>query len=192
MNKTKEEIKEEQKQADLNISAICKKQKQKNEKNTGDEEIKTMSKIYITSDNHFYHGNIIRYCKRPFKTYQEMNAHMIKQWNSIVNQDDIVFHLGDFAYKGKAKKIRKKLNGTIILIRGNHDEYITNKDGFIIVKDKLLLDNFILTHEPLAQDKIPEGFINIHGHIHDKKSYFGINISVERTNYMPVLLSTLK
>ena len=80
-------------------------------------------KIFITSDNHFNHKNIIKYCDRPFDSVEEMNEAMIERWNETVSKDDVVLHLGDFC-KGNVwmiKQIRERLNGTIILIIGNHD-----------------------------------------------------------------------
>ena len=81
------------------------------------------SKIYFTSDNHYNHGNIIKFCNRPFGSLDEMNNVMIAKWNETVPTDGLVFHLGDFAWGGfqQWKKIREQLNGNIILIKGNHD-----------------------------------------------------------------------
>lgn len=81
------------------------------------------SKIFLTSDTHFFHEAIIKYCDRPFKNAEEMNYKLIEAWNKKVPQDGLVFHLGDFAWGGYEfwKKIREQLNGDIILIKGNHD-----------------------------------------------------------------------
>lgn len=81
------------------------------------------SKVFFTSDTHFYHGNIIRFCNRPFKDMEMMNETIISNWNNTVGQDDIVFHLGDFCLGGSAEwtKILDRLNGKIYLIMGNHD-----------------------------------------------------------------------
>ena len=81
------------------------------------------SKVFFTSDTHFYHGNIIRFCNRPFKDVEMMNETIISNWNNTVGQDDIVFHLGDFCLGGSAEwtKILDRLNGKIYLIMGNHD-----------------------------------------------------------------------
>lgn len=49
------------------------------------------SKVFFTSDTHFYHGNIIRFCNRPFKDVEMMNETIISNWNDTVGQDDIVF-----------------------------------------------------------------------------------------------------
>ena len=81
------------------------------------------SKVYFTSDTHFYHLNIIGFCKRPFKNVEDMNETLIENWNRVVSQDDIVFHLGDFCLGGSHEwtKILNRLNGKIYLILGNHD-----------------------------------------------------------------------
>ena len=148
-----------------------------------------MTKIFITADNHFFHKNIIRYCNRPFNSVEEMNETMIKNWNDIVNDNDIVIHLGDFAFRNRAREIRSKLNGTIILIRGNHDYNLSESDGFIIVEGNLIIGNNILSHRPLQE--IPKGFINIFGHIHHNKAYSGKCVCVEQTNYEPVELDSI-
>ena len=145
-----------------------------------------MTKIFITADNHFFHGNIIRYCNRPFNSYQEMNEVMIKKWNDKVSKNDLVIHLGDFAFRNKAGLIRPKLNGTIILIRGNHDLDVKAENGFIIVEGNLIIGNNILSHRPLVE--VPKGFNNIFGHIHNQQAFSGKCVCVEQTNYEPVEL----
>jgi calcineurin-like phosphoesterase family protein len=79
--------------------------------------------IYFTSDTHFGHINIIKYCNRPFEGIWTMDEQMIRRWNSIVKYDDEVYHLGDFGFYPTSEliKIRKQLNGAIHLIEGNHD-----------------------------------------------------------------------
>jgi len=78
--------------------------------------------IYFTSDHHFYHANIIRYCKRPFANVEEMNTEMLRRWNSIVQPDDTVFYLGDFSLaKRPVEYFVPLLNGEKYLIMGNHD-----------------------------------------------------------------------
>ena len=81
------------------------------------------SKIFFTSDTHFSHANIMKYCNRPFSTVEEMNETMIANWNRVVPEDGIVFHLGDFAFGGFPvwESVRARLNGKIILVIGNHD-----------------------------------------------------------------------
>lgn len=80
-------------------------------------------KVFFTSDTHFYHSSIIKFCKRPFANVKEMNEALIERWNEKVPEDGLVFHLGDFAW-GSAqnwREMRSRLHGDIILILGNHD-----------------------------------------------------------------------
>ena len=84
------------------------------------------SRCYFTSDTHFGHANIIKFCNRPFKNVEEMNQKLIENWNSVVGPNDLVFHLGDFAFGGQPlwRYIREQLNGNIILIKGNHKYFV--------------------------------------------------------------------
>ena len=79
--------------------------------------------LFFTSDTHFDHKNIIKYCNRPFSSVQEMNQGLINNWNSVINPDDTIFHLGDVSFGGNTNLINyvSQLNGHIILIKGNHD-----------------------------------------------------------------------
>ena len=87
-----------------------------------------MSKIFYTSDLHFGHSNIIKYENRPWNDVDEMKEELIARWNAKVNQNDTVYVLGDFAWKGSKASIDdinnivKSLNGKKHLIIGNHDE----------------------------------------------------------------------
>ena len=79
--------------------------------------------LFFVSDTHFGHENIIKFCNRPFKTTKEMDEALIKNWNDVIGPDDIVFHLGDFAFGGSQlwNDTLQRLNGHKILIIGNHD-----------------------------------------------------------------------
>ena len=84
-------------------------------------------KLYMTSDSHWGHFNICKYCHRPFTSRKEMDDTLIANWNSVVPEDGIVVHCGDFMLPHKTgdkeyKKIWDKLNFKIlVLCRGNHD-----------------------------------------------------------------------
>lgn len=83
----------------------------------------TKTNIFFTSDTHFGHEAIIKFCNRPFKDAHEMDEVMINNWNNKVGPDDLIFHLGDFAFGGSElwNSILPKLNGHKVLIIGNHD-----------------------------------------------------------------------
>lgn len=80
-------------------------------------------RVFLTSDLHFGHKNIIEYEKRPFRNIEDMNAGIIKNWNKVVSNDDMVFCLGDVSFGGAemTKECVSQLQGKKILIMGNHD-----------------------------------------------------------------------
>lgn len=78
--------------------------------------------IFFTSDPHYWHNNVIRYCNRPFADMQEMNEAMIKAWNDTVGPQDTVYCLGDFSLAFRpVELISSRLQGTKYLVPGNHD-----------------------------------------------------------------------
>ena len=81
---------------------------------------------FFTSDTHFNHANIIKFCNRPFKDVEQMNETLIANWNRVIGPNDTVFHLGDFCLGGAAEwtKVLDRLNGKIYLIMGNHSCFI--------------------------------------------------------------------
>lgn len=170
--------------------------------------------IYFISDTHFNHENIIKYCNRPFKNSKEMNETIIKNWNDIINENDIIYHLGDLALGRKELifDITKRLKGKKYLIRGNHDKWSVNtyeELGFEVLKNapiKLEIEKLLLSHIPVPDKQIQNGFVNIHGHIHNKFLYDcvekydsslysidkHINISCDVTDFKPVCLQKIK
>ena len=88
--------------------------------------------------SYFKHGNIIKYCNRPFESSSDMNNALVSNWNKVVAPNDIVFHLGDFCFGDRKtwKSFCSKLNGTKYLIQGNHDrENEIYYEGFELVCD---------------------------------------------------------
>lgn len=79
--------------------------------------------VWFTSDNHFFHGNVIRLSQRPFSSLSEMHAHFIQEWNKRVKPTEKVYVLGDFSFANvnMTKRILDSLLGYKILIKGNHD-----------------------------------------------------------------------
>lgn len=78
---------------------------------------------FFTSDTHFGHGNIIKYSSRPFKDYEHMDWEIVNNWNKMVGDTDVVYHLGDLALgpSDRWDEIMKSLNGYKVFIVGNHD-----------------------------------------------------------------------
>ena len=84
-----------------------------------------MSNIYLISDTHFAHKNIMKYENRPFKDLIDMREKLILNWNMLVKPEDTVIHLGDFGMcnKDATSEILSRLNGHKIIIKGNHDSH---------------------------------------------------------------------
>jgi len=159
--------------------------------------IKPRKRIFLASDLHLDHRNIIKYCKRPFKSVKHMNSVLVRNWNSVVKKNDVVYFLGDLAYGRGSRNTDywfRRLNGKKVFIKGNHD-----RSRRIKFYKNLVLKyrgySFLLTHYP--QIKSWRGWI-IHGHTHNHKGYpllnrkrKRINVSCELTKYKPINLNNL-
>ncbi len=80
--------------------------------------------VWYTSDHHFGHSNIIRYCERPFSFVGEMNEAMVERWNERISADDEVWVLGDVVMGSNHATLRRhvaRLRGHKNLVPGNHD-----------------------------------------------------------------------
>ncbi len=156
--------------------------------------------IYFIADTHFGEENIRRYENRPFQSVVEMNETTIKNWNSVVSEDDEVYILGDFGAVNNEQDVLKRLNGIKYLVKGNHDtksnEYYRNA-GFKEVYDMpILFKNFwILSHEPIyVNSNMP--YANLFGHVHNNpiiKDYSSQHfcVSAERIKYTPILFEDI-
>lgn len=137
--------------------------------------------IYFTSDSHFRHKKIVGFENRPFDSVEEMNEGLIKAWNDTVKPNDLVYHLGDFCFGSYDKwaEIIGRLNGEIILIKGNHDSSDVikklHKIGYLkeihMVGHYMKTNGYVLnlTHYPLEIGNRPRNF-NLSGHIHAQPS----------------------
>jgi calcineurin-like phosphoesterase family protein len=165
-----------------------------------------MTKIFVISDTHFNHANILKftdeggYPVRPgFKNVSDMNEFMIRSWNDTVGPEDHVYHLGDvyFGPDDAADDILSRLNGKKRLIVGNHDEIksrVLQKHFQKMMLWRLFKEHdILLTHVPIHQSEIRKAKYNVHGHIHqnDAPSSSHINVSVEKTGYRPILLDDI-
>lgn len=113
-----------------------------------------MSNIWFSSDWHFSHSNICygvsvwpdkETTTRRFDTLHEMNKTLINNINNCVQQDDVLYFLGDWSFNGvdNVWKLRRRINcQTIHFILGNHDQYIKkNREVKILKEDVCLLDS---------------------------------------------------
>ena len=175
--------------------------------------------IFFTSDSHYGHSNIIWMCKRPYTNVEEMNRKLIENWNNVVKPDDLVFHLGDFAFGGQPlwRSIREQLNGNIILIKGNHDDR-NLKNGCKVLFDgvydqvKFYIENrcIYLNHYPFlcyggSYRSEEDAVFQLFGHVHSGQNSTGLDndrlkmlfpyqydVGVDNNNYTPVSWEQIK
>lgn len=153
--------------------------------------------IFVISDTHFNHSNIIKYCNRPFYDVFEMNEIMVKNWNAVVKEEDIVYHLGD-VYLGDPF-ILSRLRGRKRLILGNHDngkdQNLQKTFQKILMWRQFPEFGLLLTHVPVHPSTLSKKWpVNVHGHIHNRESYGKEykNVSVEMINYTPINIEELR
>lgn len=146
-----------------------------------------MAETFFTSDTHFYHNKEFLYKPRGFDSIEEMNEAIVENWNSIVHNGDLVYHLGDVMMGDYDVNILKRLNGTIVLIRGNHDTdnklkdiYSTCRLAVNTCKTSELIKigklSLFLCHYPVLTANFDDkGFnrhvINLHGHTHQTDNW---------------------
>jgi calcineurin-like phosphoesterase family protein len=159
-----------------------------------------MSDIWFTSDTHFCHTNIIKYCNRPFTHIDAMNEALIDNWNKVVKPGDRVYHLGDFGFGKKEEllSIFKRLNGEKHFIIGNHDKdslklpWASRHDMFELKhNDKY----YQLCHYPMrAWDKAFHGARSCFGHVHGMLKPYGwsCDVGVDCWEFTPVNFDTLE
>lgn len=170
--------------------------------------------IFFTSDSHYGHKNIIEYSNRPFKDVDEMDAILIKNWNSVVGYDDDVYHLGDFSLSSADRSLRilEQLNGNIYLIKGNHEKSVLEK-SFTRDKFKWIKDYYELTVEDLdakggrqvivllhyamkVWNKSHKGSFHLFGHSHgslpDDVNSLSFDVGVDSHDYFPISYEQVK
>jgi calcineurin-like phosphoesterase family protein len=169
--------------------------------------------IFVISDTHFRHENILTFKDetgafiRPgFANVEEMDEHMIACWNKVVTPSDHVYHLGDVTMlrgsgASRIKPLLDRLNGHKRLVMGNHDHMPADwyMQWFEKVKGQNMIDGWLMTHYPVHPASLGRAKANVHGHIHERRVLLSphhpdpryINVSVEAVNYTPIALEAL-
>lgn len=143
--------------------------------------------IFLTSDTHAGHANIINFGNRPFANVDEMNQAIIDRWNEVVSDHDDVYHLGDFALGGKTfiSHFASQLKGRIHLILGNHDHRNivgASLSGLFheVAEAKTIRyhhRHILLCHYPyLCWPGTYEHVPQFHGHVHLRPGYAGADL----------------
>lgn len=148
--------------------------------------------MWLSADLHLGHFNIIRYTNRPFKSVEEMNKTLIRNWNNKVKEEDQVIFLGDFAFGDPAPYLRR-LKGNIVFCKGNHDGELNPKITYLVIEAGG--KEIYCVHEP--ENYSTSYSINLVGHVHDKWRYkrlyktIMINIGTDAWNYSPVSIEDI-
>lgn len=177
-----------------------------------------MSDVFFTSDTHFGHTNIIRFCNRPFASVQEMDEALIERWNARVGDADVVYHLGDFTLSNRetARRVLARLRGHIKVLGypWHHDRgwvpttlgpspYLSASGHPVEILPPLLTTSLphdgrrqpiALCHFPLAQwDRRHHGAWHLHGHSHGTFTGDGavLDVGVDCHGYAPVAFAEL-
>lgn len=155
--------------------------------------------IFFTSDTHFGHRNIIKYCDRPYVNEHDMDMNLIANWNARVSDKDTIYHVGDVSMDDrKRKEIVPKLNGKKHLIKGNHDKRVTNDEGWesisnykevYVGKQMIVLFHYAMR----VWNKSHRGSWHLYGHSHgtlidpyfDEKT-LSFDIGVDSHGYKPL------
>ena len=154
-----------------------------------------IKQTFFTSDTHFRHNNILKYCNRPFKNTDDMDKQIIKNWNSKINPNDDVYFLGDFTLSNNIEYIENilsQLNGNIYVIKGNHDKGVIkyfnherqNKDEkdwlikeiYDYLQIKINNKTFVLFHYPIEDWAWSSNSIHLHGHLHGEYKLHNHNV----------------
>ena len=140
---------------------------------------------WITSDLHFGHANIMKFCPKTRARFNgdvnKMNEMMVREWNTFIQPEDLVYILGDVAFLPAAKAVElvSRCNGSKVLVAGNHDRKLLQseefRDLFVSIHDYLDLrydgHKIVMFHYPIAEwDQVHKGSLHFHGHLHGHKS----------------------
>ena len=161
---------------------------------------------WFTSDTHFGHANIIKYCNRPFANVGEMDDAIIENWNKVVKHDDYIYHLGDFCFGRDERDFNsyfRRLNGKIIFIKGNHDKLTWRyRNAFFasynsyneidIEGQKITLCHYAMK----VWNKSHRGAWHLYGHSHgslpDDKNSLSFDVGVDCHEFKPINFEDVK
>jgi calcineurin-like phosphoesterase family protein len=106
-----------------------------------------------------------------------MNEAMVREWNEIVQPEDLTYILGDVAFcnAAQATAYMRRLNGRKILIEGNHDKKLVQDKTFCAEFERIekYLDinydgnKIVMSHYPFLEwDQMHRGALHFFGHKH--------------------------
>lgn len=123
--------------------------------------------VYFTGCLHLGHKNIGTF--RDFVNDCDDNTDLIvRDWQKRIKKKDVVYCMGDTAFSNEAIDIIKGLPGRKILIKGNHDDFVSTQkqmEAFEEIYGMFRYKGMWLTHAPIHPDEL-RGKINVHAHVH--------------------------
>lgn len=157
-----------------------------------------MRNVWFTSDFHFGHFNIIRYCNRPFGTTQGMDDVLAERVNACAKANDVLYFLGDFCI-GSEERVaayRKRLAcKTIHFIEGNHDkttrkqQQLFNSWG-VLSEVNVANQRSVLCHYAMrVWPQHAQGAWHLYGHSHanlpDEPFSLSMDVGVDTHDFRP-------
>lgn len=170
-----------------------------------------MSKVFFTSDEHYGHRNIIKFCNRPYIDLDDMREDLIARHNAVVGPMDTVYHLGDMFWRTvrsrEACAIMERLNGNHHYVNGNHEEVFESNHELIYrfdsVSDRLhiapdggpkygiVLDHFAGRVWHWSDKGSWQLYGHSHGELPDDHNLLSMDVGVDCYNWEPVSLETV-
>lgn len=133
-----------------------------------------MKETFLCADLHFGHKGMCSFMNRdgtklrPWATPEEMDEALVSKWNAKVPPSGKVYVLGDVVINRRCLPTLSRLNGTLILIKGNHDVFRLEEytPYFKDIMGSHVLHGSLLTHIPVHPSSLARWGSNIHGHLH--------------------------
>ena len=154
-------------------------------------------KSFFVSDTFF--GRKLTAIERGFESEEHMLDEYIENWNSKIDKNDTVYHLGNFSWDPiSCENAMAFLNGKILFVRGSYDSHLAEMSLIKLNKHSILQNHmafakdnkFIISHWPLLDwPGREEGVIHVHGGSVSngvKENNFRFNANIEYWKGHPV------
>lgn len=169
---------------------------------------------YFSADWHLGHGNIIKYCFRPFSNTDEMDAEIIDNTNEVVMQNDRLIIIGDVAFKGAGDAMasyrRRIVCKNVFVVLGNHDKEQVIRRYFSVLPAEYMYVHkespndfrMVLSHYRMdVWEHAHHGAGHLYGHSHGKlkpktgpdgRGLMCFDVGVDTWNFKPLSLTQVR
>ncbi len=160
---------------------------------------------YLVADTHFGDPEVLAYTDRPFESVGEMNDALVDGWNRVVEEDDEVVFVGDFAVPSEPTTVRRwlgRLDGDVVFVAGDHDDG-ARRTHAITVREAYRFEagghEFVCVHDPADAPPNRDAWL-LYGHHHDMRpdeypfldpAARRVNVGVELLGYEPIPVAEL-